>query len=275
MTIIEAAEILDESLTEAFRDAVKNKKVRLVRIMMKDSLLIDRSFHDFDDMASAAKNLQGLYDKHDGKSFKPENEWDIDYMNMLMVEVVLNFSHERIEHIKKVITKLYKDKGASSQDKNATSKAANTIKIRTMLKRLMNDLWELIKSLGSRNFATIRGKWQTLCRNFVRNARNTAIGKKLAKVFNKTPETTEEAKGQLNAVKAEVNNLNEAAAIVKAATILSEEYQTNKSSAFQENEPESKTPYVHRVEYNWYDPNLMDLKRLPSDEYQDSVTEPS
>ena len=56
---------------------------------------------------------------------------------------------------------------------------------------------------------------------------------------------------------------------------LYEEYQTDSSTAFQQNEPESKTPYVHRVEYNWYDPNLMDLKRLPSDEDQDSVTEPS
>ena len=54
-----------------------------------------------------------------------------------------------------------------------------------------------------------------------------------------------------------------------------EEYQTNRSTAFQENEPESKTPYVHRVEYNGYDPNLMDLKKLPSDEEQDSVTEPA
>ena len=56
---------------------------------------------------------------------------------------------------------------------------------------------------------------------------------------------------------------------------LYEEHQTDSSTAFQQNEPESKTPYVHRVEYNWYDPNLMDLKRLPYDEYQDSVTEPS
>lgn len=63
--------------------------------------------------------------------------------------------------------------------------------------------------------------------------------------------------------------------ILEAAMILSEEYQTNKSCAFQENQPESNTPYVHRVDYNFYDPNLMDIKKLPSDEDQDSVTEPS
>lgn len=45
------------------------------------------------------------------------------------------------------------------------------------------------------------------------------------------------------------------------------------SSAFTRGEPESTTPYSHKVEYNWYDPNLMDLKRLPSDE--DPVIEPS
>lgn len=229
-----------------------------------------------------------LKEPYDGKELvsdsKPESEWTDDDFAVAIARLKRNFCDERINDVKKIGKKLYSKNApkTSSEAKPSTStpskpekNAAETVKIRTMLKRLMNDLWELIKSLGSRNFATIRGKWQTLCRNFVRNARNTAIGKKLAKVFNKTPETTEEAKGQLNAVKAEVNNLNEAAAIVKAATILSEEYQTNKSSVFQENQPESKTPYVHRVEYNWYDPNLMDLKRLPSDEDQDSVTEPS
>ena len=63
-------------------------------------------------------------------------------------------------------------------------------------------------------------------------------------------------------------------ALIEACYIY-EEYQTNTSSVTQENEPETKTPYVHRVEWNWYDPNLMDLKKLPSDKESDKVTEPS
>lgn len=286
MTIVEAVEILNESLTEEFRNAVSAKNVRLIRIMMKDSLLIDKTFHLFREMASAAKKVDGLYDKHDGKPFKPESEWDIDYMNRQMVEVILNFSHERIEHLKKIIEKLYSKNSPKASDEDASKQSASTpskleknvtetVKIRVLLKQLLRDLWELIKSLGSRSFATIRGKWQTLCRNFVSNAKRTSIGKRFAKIFSKTPNSTEEAKEQINAAKTEVDNLNEAAAIVKAAMILSEEYQTNKSCAFQENHPESNTPYVHRVDYNFYDPNLMDLKKLPSDEEQDSVTEPS
>ena len=87
-------------------------------------------------------------------------------------------------------------------------------------------------------------------------------------------EAVSKAKEQIASANAAVKNIDEAAALVKAATLL-EEYQTDSSSYFQENEPESKTPYVHRVDYNFYDPNLMDIKRLPSDEDQDSVTEPS
>lgn len=62
---------------------------------------------------------------------------------------------------------------------------------------------------------------------------------------------------------------------ITTSTTLYEEHQTDDSPAYQEDQPESKTPYVHRVEYNFYDPNLMDLKKLPSDEESDSVTEPS
>lgn len=267
MNIVEAAEILNESLTEEFRDAVSAKNVLRVRIMMGNSLLYDMTFRTFKEEASAAKNLDGLYDKYDGKAFKPESEWDKSYLDRQMVELIDNFSHERIEHIKKIIAELY--------PKNPSKDSAETVKVRALLKQLLRDLWELIKSLGSRNFTTIRGKWQTLCRNFVNNAKRTSIGKRFTKIFSKTPNNTEEAKEQINAAKAEVDNLNEAATIVNAAMILSEEYQTNKSCAFQKNQPESNTPYVHRVDYNFYDPNLMDLKKLPSDEDQDSVTEPS
>lgn len=227
-----------------------------------------------------------IKEAYDGKPLisktKPEDEWDGDDFADAIAELKMNFCDERINDVKKIGKKLYpsgSSKGsAKTSEAKATPKTAaknETVKIRVLLKQLLRDLWELIKSLGSRNFATIRGKWQTLCRNFVNNAKRTSIGKRFAKIFSKTPNSAEEAKEQINAVKTEVDNLNEAATIVKAAMILSEEYQTNKSCAFQENQPESNTPYVHRVDYNFYDPNLMDLKKLPSDEEQDSVTEPS
>lgn len=91
-------------LSNAFYESVKNGNVRRVRIMMKDSLLVDPSFARFSEMERAARNLNGLYDQHDGKTFiNDPSQWNDDYMNKLMVEVVINFSHERIDHLKDVV----------------------------------------------------------------------------------------------------------------------------------------------------------------------------
>lgn len=92
------------SLPNAFYEAVNEGSVRRVRIMMKDSLLLDPTFSGFSEMEREANKLSGLYDAHDGKSFiEDKNEWNDEYMDKLMVEVVLNFSHERIDHLKDVV----------------------------------------------------------------------------------------------------------------------------------------------------------------------------
>lgn len=92
------------SLSNAFYEAVNEGNVRLVRIMMKDSLLLDPTFSSFAEMERAAANMVGLYDCHNGKQFiEDSSEWNDDYMNKLMVEVVLNFSHERVDHLKDVV----------------------------------------------------------------------------------------------------------------------------------------------------------------------------
>lgn len=92
------------ALTNAFFDAINNENVRRVRIMMKDSLLVDPSFKEFKEMETAATKVPGLYDVHDGREFvNDESAWNDDYMNKQMVQLIGNFSHERIEHLKDVI----------------------------------------------------------------------------------------------------------------------------------------------------------------------------
>lgn len=92
------------ALTKAFYDAVNDGNIRRIRIMMKDSLLVDPSFAGFEEMARAAQSLKGLYDVHDGREFISDcSLWNDDYMDKLMVQVVNNFSHERIEHLKEVV----------------------------------------------------------------------------------------------------------------------------------------------------------------------------
>ncbi|HAT4307397.1 TPA: hypothetical protein I9080_001180 [Clostridium perfringens] len=92
------------ALTNAFNEAVNSNNVRRVRIMMKDSLLIDLKFNLFKEMDSVASKMRGLYQEHDGRAFNlDKSTWNKDYMNKLMVQVVSNFSHERVNHLKDVV----------------------------------------------------------------------------------------------------------------------------------------------------------------------------
>lgn len=92
------------ALTNAFYQAVETGNVLRIRIMMKDSLLVDPSFEEFLEMEKIASGVENLYDKHDEKPFIVDKAfWNDDYMNKLMVKVLRNFSHERIDHIKEVV----------------------------------------------------------------------------------------------------------------------------------------------------------------------------
>jgi hypothetical protein len=96
------------AITNSFREAVSNGNVKGVRIMMKDSLLVDPSFDEYDMMARLASGVRGLYDTHDGREFiSDKSGWDKNYMDKLMVQVVGNFSRERNEHLKEVVRMLY------------------------------------------------------------------------------------------------------------------------------------------------------------------------
>jgi hypothetical protein len=92
------------AITNSFRKAVASSDVTGLRIMMKDSLLVDPTFAEFEEMSRLAANVGGLFDPHDGREFESrQSAWDDNYMNKLMVQVVGNFSHERIRHLKDVV----------------------------------------------------------------------------------------------------------------------------------------------------------------------------
>ena len=95
------------ALTSAFHEAVAAGNLRRVRIMMTDSLLLDLTFKTFKEMENAASGLSGLYEPHDGRELKSDmGAWNDEYMNDLMVQVISNFSHERVQHLQDVIRRL-------------------------------------------------------------------------------------------------------------------------------------------------------------------------
>lgn len=92
------------ALTNTFKEAVKLGNIRRIRIMMKDSILVDPTFRKFREMANAAASVKGLYDIHDEKGFELNREnWNSEYIDKQVVQLLSNFSKERIEHIEEVI----------------------------------------------------------------------------------------------------------------------------------------------------------------------------
>ena len=95
------------TITGAFRRAVSMGDLRGIRIMMKDSLLVDLTFEEFKEMDDIARGVSGLYEAHDGRDLDDNTSaWNDNYMNKLMVQVVGNFSERRVEHLKKVVRHL-------------------------------------------------------------------------------------------------------------------------------------------------------------------------
>lgn len=92
------------TVEESIMNAAEKGDIKGLRIMMKNSLLVDRTFTEFSEMETLTQSISGLYDFHDGIKFETDKSaWDDEYMSKLMVEVVWNFSHERVAHLKEVV----------------------------------------------------------------------------------------------------------------------------------------------------------------------------
>lgn len=118
------------TLDKKFKEAVERKDTILVRVMLKNSLLLSSSEEDFDDMLNYAKEkLPDLMDAHDGERLKAEEEeWTRDYLDQQLVRLVSNFSQERIGLLQKMVRKLYPREG-----EKLNTRAAEVAKIPSRL----------------------------------------------------------------------------------------------------------------------------------------------
>lgn len=113
------------AIAEEFREAIENDNTLRIRIMLKNSLIVDPTFREFKEMLSFAENnISNLYDEHDGEVLKYETfQWNKEYMDKQMVELIDNFSKERINLLKNICKHLYAKRA------NAIIEERNTINI--------------------------------------------------------------------------------------------------------------------------------------------------
>lgn len=127
------------AITKYFKEAVKEKDVQRIRIMMKNSLLIDKTFEEFSDMETLVKDMPDIYKTHDNKTFiEDSSKWSNDYLDQQLVELIDNFSHERIKHVKNIILHIYRydiDNVSVSNNKltHTSHRQLNNIKIYALI----------------------------------------------------------------------------------------------------------------------------------------------
>jgi len=112
------------AITKEFIEAVESGKTLRVRIMLKDILLVDPTAAKFDEMEAYANSALGnIYDEHDGETLNYDvTGWSEDYLNEQMVEVVNNFSKERVDLLKGMVRHIYRDKVQKIRNEEASAR---------------------------------------------------------------------------------------------------------------------------------------------------------
>ena len=102
------------ALTKEFVEAVSQGNLLRVKIMLKDSLLVDTSFNQFNEMLSYAEpRLSGIWvsDDEDDDVFSQSPE----ELNTILAGLVNNFSKRRVTHLMGMINKLYSSQPKPNQ----------------------------------------------------------------------------------------------------------------------------------------------------------------
>lgn len=119
-------------ITQEFKNAVIQRNLLRTRIMLKDSLVVDPTLRQFDEMFSYAKaKIPEIIVPFDGDSFEEDSsKWTQETMNMELVQLVSNFSNIRIEHLKKVVSKvLAKTARAASPNSRPSHSSRDMIRV--------------------------------------------------------------------------------------------------------------------------------------------------
>lgn len=94
------------AVTQEFKQAVLQNNNLKTKIMLKDSLLVDTSFNQFDEMLRYAESkLMDFWvkDEEDDEILSDDpQEFDV-----ILAGLVNNFSHKRVNHLKKMISTMY------------------------------------------------------------------------------------------------------------------------------------------------------------------------
>lgn len=117
------------NLSQEFISAVEENNLIKVKVMIKDSLVIDPTFQEVDEYIKyASKNIPDLFNNQDDEVFiQDSSKWDKEYMNSQLNKLMYNFSKERINHIKDICKKIYSERRVKIEENR--SNEGNNVRI--------------------------------------------------------------------------------------------------------------------------------------------------
>lgn len=129
-------------ITQPFKQAVDQKDLDRVKIMLRNSLSNDLTFESFQEMLTYALNqFPNLIEPHDGTEFPNASSWTKTYASEVRDDLMDNFSAERIAHIKEVHEHVYAKErheqlnptAATTHDAKETTPSVNVTSLITTL----------------------------------------------------------------------------------------------------------------------------------------------
>ena len=97
------------SVTKEFMQAIEDRNILRIRLMMKNSLLLDTTFNDFRKMESIARNHGIDIWQRTSQSTLPKRKksWSLDDMNYELTSIVKDFTKEHMQYLMEIIDELY------------------------------------------------------------------------------------------------------------------------------------------------------------------------
>ena len=129
-------------ISREFLENIESGDLMTVRSALLDDLIIDRTFKTFDEDFRVASQKMNLLIPFDGEPFETDSEkWDKDYLNQQKVALMVNFSEERIAHLKAVIAKVMpldlsnENNAMAPQQSSSESRTGRTVRTERVVVR--------------------------------------------------------------------------------------------------------------------------------------------
>lgn len=101
------------AISSEFAKTVQEKNVLRTRIMLKDSLLVDKSFSKYKELLTYAE-VQGVevWMTQEDPIEPAKKPWTLDLMNYELTALVNDFTKAHVQYVQKIITEVYKGESA-------------------------------------------------------------------------------------------------------------------------------------------------------------------